>query len=106
MRLILLVFTLLFSLSVAADCCNYEIETSINQCMAFDTDHQDDNCDDSSQHSEAQHCHCSPINHFKITSQNKIVMTAPYSIRTEIIPNLESLLISNFESTIFHPPIV
>lgn len=77
----------------------------MEQCSAIEYGQSDD-CGDETQHSEAQHCHCSPINHFKIFPHTKIVMMAPCSNQAELIPISESLLVSHFESLIFHPPIV
>lgn len=104
MKIFFLLFTLLFSASVLADCCNFEIESTVEQCSSIDHD-QNDGCGDETQHTEAQHCHCSPINHFQIIPFNKILMTAPRSFQTETIPVSDSSLISNYESRIFHPPI-
>ena len=71
MKLFILLITILFSASVLADCCNFEVESSKEYCSSIKKDHSNDNCGDKTQHSEeAQHCHCSPINHFKIISQN------------------------------------
>lgn len=105
MKIFFLIFTLFFSVSVLADCCNFEAETSVEQCSKIEKAHED-HCGDSSQHSEdAQHCHCSPINHFKIFSSSKISVAAPISIQNVPFPFSKSLLISKFESLIFHPPI-
>lgn len=104
MKALFLIFTILFSASVLADCCNFEVDSSVEMCSTIEHD-QNDGCGDEDQHSEAQHCHCSPINHFKMIPDNKIVMMAPCSFQTELIPISDSLLISNFESLIFHPPI-
>ncbi len=104
MKTYFLLFTILFSVSVLADCCNFEIDSSVGQCSTIDHD-QNDGCGDESQHAEAQHCHCSPINHFKIIPKNIVVMPAPCSIQAELIPVSDLFLFSNFESLIFHPPI-
>lgn len=103
MRLILLLLTLMFSLSVVADCCNYEIDTP-NLEVSVSSDHQ--NCDDNEEHSEKQDCHCSTVNHFKIISNKKLVLAAPISTENSLISSKKSLIISQFESLIFHPPIV
>lgn len=104
MKTLILIFTILFSASVLADCCNFEVETSENQCSTIEHD-QNDSCGEESQHSEAQHCHCSPINHFKIISDTKVVMISPFSSQEDLIPVSDSLLNSKYESFIFHPPI-
>jgi len=105
MKNFFLIFTILFSASVLADCCNFEFETSDGQVKTIASEHQDDDCGDSSEHSETQHCHCSPVNHLKIISANRINLNAPYSIQLELIPSSHFLLTSNFENLIFHPPI-
>ncbi len=104
MKIFFLLFTILFSASVLADCCNFEVDSSVEQCSTIDHD-QNDGCGDEDEHAESQHCHCSPINHFKIIPFNKIVMTVPFSIKSELIPVSGSSLVSKFESLIFHPPI-
>ncbi len=106
MRLALFVCTLLFSVSVLADCCNFEFESPVELSSTLETEHHDDDCGDRPQHSESQHCHCSPINHFKIIPDHRMVMDTPHCYKTERIPSSESLLTSDFESIIFHPPIV
>ncbi len=103
-KVLFLIFTVLFSASVLADCCNFEVETSVDQCSTIKHD-QNDHCGDESQHTESQHCHCSPLNHFKVLPENKIVMTPPSSKQDELGTILHPLLISHFESLIFHPPI-
>lgn len=104
MKILLLFFAILFSASVLADCCNFEIESSLEQYSALNHD-QNDNCGDESNHTEAKHCHCSPINHFKIIPDNKLIMTSPTSVGLNLIPISHSLLKSHYESFIFHPPI-
>lgn len=106
MKIFFLLFTLLFSASVLADCCNFEVTASEEQCSEVRSGHSD-NCNDSSEHSEeSQHCHCSPICHFKIITDNKLSVASPVSYNSEQTPFSKSLLISNFEFIIFHPPIV
>lgn len=105
MKIFFLFITLLFSASVLADCCNFEIETSFDQCQAIDS--ADDHCGDSSgPHSEPEHCHCSPINHLRILSASTFVISLPPSFGIELISTPDSLFNSLYEASIFHPPIV
>ena len=99
-----LLFTILFSASVFADCCNFEVETSMEQVERVDVDHKD--CETQDSHSAAEHCHCSPQNHFKIFPQDNIVISFPFSFSSSLIISSEISLESTFESFIFHPPIV
>ena len=103
MRLIFLIFTLIFSVGVLADCCNFEIESSIEKCSSIDMDH----CKDSSeQTSEPDHCHSCPTYQPRILSFDEFVITLPTpSFIAELIPAPDSLFNSDYESSIFHPPI-
>jgi hypothetical protein len=103
MRLIFLIFTLIFSVGVLADCCNFEIESSIEKCSSIDLDH----CRDSSeQTSEPDHCHSCPMNQPRILSSEEFVITLPAnSFTAALIPAPDSLFNSDYESSIFHPPI-
>ncbi|MES2525496.1 MAG: hypothetical protein V4598_00350 [Bdellovibrionota bacterium] len=103
-KILFLIFTVLFSASVLGDCCNFEVEESVEQCATIDHD-QNDNCGDESQHTESQHCHCSPINHLKILPQLNVVKFSPALKIIVLIPVSDSHLTSDFESFIFHPPI-
>lgn len=105
MKAFVLLLTILFSFSVLADCCNFEVPASEEQCSEVRSSHND-NCNDSTEHSdESQHCHCSPICHFKIITDNKLEVASPVSYNSEQTPFSKSLLISKFEFLIFHPPI-
>lgn len=105
MKALVLLLTILFSFSVLADCCNFEVPASDEQCSEIVSSHSD-NCSNSSEHSEeSQHCHCSPICHFKIIPDNKFKVASPASYNSEPAHFSKSLLISNFEFLIFHPPI-
>ncbi len=103
MRLIFLIFTLVFSFGVLADCCNFEIESSVEKCSSIDMNH----CKDGSeQSSEPEHCRSCPIYQPRILLSDEFVITLPTtSITAELIPAPDSLFNSLYESSIFHPPI-
>lgn len=104
MKLFFLIITLLFSVSVLADCCIFEIESSIEQCQVLDADSE--HCGDSSdQHSGPEHCHCSPTSHLRILSSDKFVINLPPSFPAELIRSPDSIFSSCYETSIFHPPI-
>ena len=103
MRLIFLIFTLVFSFGVLADCCNFEIESSVEKCSSIDMDH----CKDGSeQTSEPVHCHSCPIYQPRILPSDEFVITLPTaSFIAKLISAPDSLFNSDYESSIFHPPI-
>ncbi|WP_408096348.1 hypothetical protein ACJVC5_15015 [Peredibacter sp. HCB2-198] len=99
MKVLFLIFTILFSASVFADCCNFEVQTS----HSIEMEHHDEHEEKS--HSTQEHCHCSPINHLKILPQDSIALNEPTSIPSTEFFAFDQLKISKFESSIFHPPI-
>jgi hypothetical protein len=106
MKLIFLILTVLFSASVLADCCNFEVETSYDHLTSLEKNHPHQHEDTASgQHSEATHCHCSPLGHFKLIQETKLIISPPPSSLADRILSSTRLLLSHFESQIFHPPI-
>jgi|GEM_PF-6810189 len=104
MKVLILILTILFSASVLADCCNFEIETNFDQCQTMDSD--GDHCSESSnQHSEAEHCKCSQANHLRILAVDHILIKLPTFDLVEHFFSFEQFHDSSFESSIFHPPI-
>lgn len=103
MKVFLLLITLMFSASVLADCCNFEIETDAEHSQVMgDGDH----CNDSSdEHSEAESCHCSPVCQIRILTTHVHAISFPTSYPIELFFTRDSLSVSFFESSIFHPPI-
>jgi len=105
MKTLFLIFTILFSFSVLADCCNTEIQFSGEESHTYQTDGT--HCGDTSEHgAQAQHCHCSPLNHLKILASEKIVITLPSSEESSLNGFIKPFQDSLYVNTIFHPPIV
>src|SRR5688572_10731904 len=100
MKIFFLVLTLLFSASVLADCCNFEIESPFEQHQAIGDDA--DHCGDSSDlPSEPEHCHCSPLNHVRTILTDKFVIIPPLSFPVELITTPDSLFNSLYKASIF-----
>lgn len=105
MKIFFFLFAMIFSASVLADCCNFEVEeASYEQRSTVDEAHHDD-CGTEAEHSDSSHCHCSPINHFKIIVDFSIPLMTPRSIDLGLIPVRESKLESHYHASIFQPPI-
>lgn len=101
MKLFFLIITLLFSVSVLADCCNDEVEVSSDAVH----EHCQDEAPSKAQTKTTHHCHCTPMGHLRFISDSSVSLIIPSPSSELPIPSHTSHLSSSYEALIFHPPI-
>lgn len=107
MKILILIITMLFSLSVLADCCNFEFSEEEISSVYGEVVKQADNCGDTSQnhpHNDRHHCGCAHLSHLKIMNGEKSQILPPYSMFLKANTDPYLLKISTFSMSIFHPP--
>lgn len=101
MKSFFLILTILFSFSVAADCCNFEIDFGSDSIAS--AEHTETDCDKNVP--SENHCHCTTTNHVKIHTVSEYSFSSPVSIQLSTFPITDQQLFSTYEDSIFHPPI-
>ncbi len=103
MKVVLLIFSLLFLISATNDCCLTELEeelTKITKTTHADEDHSEESesCED---------CKCSTFCSYNIITVVSLpVLQLPSSLPHQISFFMEPKKEKNIPDTIFHPPIV